>query len=194
MSLGLHVNPSKCGTDHVSQDLIDLDDVGQEGRVKWSSQFEGCRVARRAIFEDRCTSNHLQVKGYISRAGVISLIWDLQESVHTVRQPIAHQSAVLVEVLTDQFKGLGPVPDINHRRARGLRDLSLKVTLLAHGSKNSRSKISWVPGSGAADLVLNPVDDEFEMVFSYHRDLVALFAATRLACDGTELGNVGFGQ
>ena len=60
----------------------------------------------------------------------------------TVRQPIAHQSAVLVEVLLDQFESLGLVLDNDHWGARCLRDLSLEVTLLAHGSKNSRIKIS----------------------------------------------------
>ena len=38
-----------------------------------------------------------------------------------------------------------------------------------------------------------PAHSKFEVVFSYHRDLVALFASTRLADDGTELGNVGIG-
>ena len=37
----LHVNPHGCGADHNHQDLIDLDDVSQEGWVKWSSQLEG---------------------------------------------------------------------------------------------------------------------------------------------------------
>ena len=41
--------------------------------------------------------------------------------------------------------------------------------------------------------MLNPVHSEFEVVFGNHRDIVALFSATRLACDGTELGNVGLG-
>ena len=33
-SLGLHVNPRGCGADHDRQDLIDLDNVAQEGRIK----------------------------------------------------------------------------------------------------------------------------------------------------------------
>ena len=53
-----HVNPCGCGADHDSQDLIDLDNAGQEGRVKWSGQFEGSRVSCRAIFENLCASNH----------------------------------------------------------------------------------------------------------------------------------------
>ena len=37
-------------------------------------------------------------------AGVNIIVWDLQKSAHILRQPIAHQYAVPVKVLADQFK------------------------------------------------------------------------------------------
>ena len=64
---------------------------------------------------------------------------------------------VLVKVLTDQFKGLGPVIDIDNWRTRRFRDLSLEVTLLAHETKDTRGNVREVPRPGDPDTVTDPV-------------------------------------
>ena len=64
---------------------------------------------------------------------------------------------MLVKVLADQFKGLGPVVDIDNWRARRFRDLSLEVTLLAHETKDTRGNVREVPHPGDPDKVTDLV-------------------------------------
>ena len=81
-------------------------------------------------------------------------------------QPISHQSAVVVKVLADQFKCLWPVLDIDHQGARRLGDMSLKIMLLAHFSKDIQVNGSQVPRLGYVDSKLDPVHSQFEVIFS----------------------------
>ena len=48
--------------------------------------------------------------------------------------------------------------------------------------------------SGSADPVLDPVHSQYEVIFVNHQDLVVIYPVTWVACDGTELGYVGYRQ
>ena len=76
---------------------------------------------------------------------------------HAVRNTVFVQSVVLVKVLTDQFKGLGPVVDINNWRARCFGNLSLEVMLLAHETRDLRGNGCKVLCPGDLDMVSDPV-------------------------------------
>ena len=72
---------------------------------------------------------------------------------HTIQETVSVLSVVLVKILTDQFKGLGPVVDTDNWRARRFRNLSLEVTLQAHETEDARGNKCEVPRPGDPDTV-----------------------------------------
>ena len=108
------------------------------------------------------SGDHFQAKGRIVRTGVIGTGRLLQVGRHVV------QETVSVKVLTDQFKGLGPVVDIDNWRARCFRTLSLEVTLVAHETKDLWGNVCKGPCPGDPDTVLDPLHQQLQVVFCNH--------------------------
>ena len=87
---------------------------------------------------------------------------------HTVRKTISAQSAVLIKVLTDQFKGLGLVVEIDNWRASCFRIFPLEVMLLARETEDLQGNNCEVPRPGDLYTVSNQVHRQLQVVFCDH--------------------------